>query len=67
MPRVTRRAWGASSNTRWMFPVWSASSWVNQTHRRAAGSTIDVSASTNWSASIPNPVSTSTGSWASST
>ena len=42
----TRPASRASSKTRSMLPVWSASSWVSHTQRRAAGSTIDDSAST---------------------
>jgi hypothetical protein len=61
-PWHTRRASGASSKTRSMAPVWSASSWVSHTHRIVAGSMTEVSASTKVSPSRPTPVSTRTGS-----
>ena len=61
-PCVTSWAFGASFMIRWMLPVWSASSWVSQTHPSLSGSTMELTAAMKSSPSSPMPVSISTGS-----
>ncbi len=59
---VTSRAFGASSITRRMLPVWSASSWVSQIHLSLSRSMTVLTAAMKSSVSIPIPVSMRTGS-----
>ena len=47
---------------RWMLPVWSASSWVSQTHFSCSRSMIELAAATKSSPSVPIPESMRTGS-----